>query len=67
QADVRRMATEGDVAAQQAEELSPERAVVLDVDRLDQCALVELDRLFFFSSKRRHTRCSVVSWARRCV
>ena len=22
---------------------------------------------FFFSSRRRHTRCSVVSWARRCV
>ncbi|GAB5755841.1 hypothetical protein JMUB7519_27950 [Staphylococcus aureus] len=21
----------------------------------------------FFSSRRRHTRCSVVSWARRCV
>src|SRR5678816_4908666 len=23
--------------------------------------------LFFFSSRRRHTRCSGVSWARRCV
>eukprot|EP01015_Nassula_variabilis_P007379 TRINITY_DN1563_c0_g1_i9.p3 TRINITY_DN1563_c0_g1~~TRINITY_DN1563_c0_g1_i9.p3 ORF type:complete len:105 (+),score=59.98 TRINITY_DN1563_c0_g1_i9:3-317(+) len=24
-------------------------------------------RVFFFSSRRRHTRCSGVSWARRCV
>ncbi|GAB5779102.1 hypothetical protein JMUB7515_27890 [Staphylococcus aureus] len=24
-------------------------------------------RMAFFSSRRRHTRCSVVSWARRCV
>eukprot|EP01015_Nassula_variabilis_P000953 TRINITY_DN1051_c0_g1_i6.p2 TRINITY_DN1051_c0_g1~~TRINITY_DN1051_c0_g1_i6.p2 ORF type:complete len:117 (-),score=56.30 TRINITY_DN1051_c0_g1_i6:60-410(-) len=23
--------------------------------------------IFFFSSRRRHTRCSGVSWARRCV
>eukprot|EP01015_Nassula_variabilis_P025839 TRINITY_DN5093_c0_g1_i6.p1 TRINITY_DN5093_c0_g1~~TRINITY_DN5093_c0_g1_i6.p1 ORF type:complete len:317 (-),score=53.94 TRINITY_DN5093_c0_g1_i6:63-1013(-) len=26
-----------------------------------------LYRIFFFSSRRRHTRCSGVSWARRCV
>eukprot|EP00831_Metopus_contortus_P018761 TRINITY_DN18025_c0_g1_i1.p3 TRINITY_DN18025_c0_g1~~TRINITY_DN18025_c0_g1_i1.p3 ORF type:complete len:200 (+),score=56.66 TRINITY_DN18025_c0_g1_i1:32-631(+) len=28
---------------------------------------VRLGKLFFFSSRRRHTRCREVSWARRCV
>ena len=28
---------------------------------------VDNDIGLFFSSRRRHTRCSVVSWARRCV
>ena len=45
QADVLRMATEGEVADQQAEGLSAEGAVFLFVDLLEQCALVELDRL----------------------
>eukprot|EP00831_Metopus_contortus_P055855 TRINITY_DN47422_c0_g1_i1.p1 TRINITY_DN47422_c0_g1~~TRINITY_DN47422_c0_g1_i1.p1 ORF type:complete len:123 (+),score=27.88 TRINITY_DN47422_c0_g1_i1:28-369(+) len=29
--------------------------------------LVVVQRVFFFSSRRRHTRCREVSWARRCV
>ena len=29
--------------------------------------LVGSEMCFFFSSRRRHTRCSGVSWARRCV
>ena len=45
QADVLRMATEGEVADQQAEGVSAEGAVFLFVDLLEQCALVELDRL----------------------
>ena len=27
----------------------------------------EVDKVFFFSSRRRHTRSSTVSWARKCV
>eukprot|EP00831_Metopus_contortus_P052659 TRINITY_DN44217_c0_g1_i1.p2 TRINITY_DN44217_c0_g1~~TRINITY_DN44217_c0_g1_i1.p2 ORF type:complete len:123 (-),score=48.89 TRINITY_DN44217_c0_g1_i1:23-391(-) len=29
--------------------------------------VVFVDIFFFFSSRRRHTRCREVSWARRCV
>eukprot|EP00831_Metopus_contortus_P004734 TRINITY_DN1175_c0_g1_i2.p1 TRINITY_DN1175_c0_g1~~TRINITY_DN1175_c0_g1_i2.p1 ORF type:complete len:145 (-),score=29.32 TRINITY_DN1175_c0_g1_i2:312-746(-) len=31
------------------------------------CWLCEFIVFFFFSSRRRHTRCREVSWARRCV
>eukprot|EP00831_Metopus_contortus_P016206 TRINITY_DN16764_c0_g1_i1.p2 TRINITY_DN16764_c0_g1~~TRINITY_DN16764_c0_g1_i1.p2 ORF type:complete len:142 (-),score=45.04 TRINITY_DN16764_c0_g1_i1:191-616(-) len=29
--------------------------------------LIDVGLFFFFSSRRRHTRCREVSWARRCV
>eukprot|EP00831_Metopus_contortus_P050605 TRINITY_DN42528_c0_g1_i1.p1 TRINITY_DN42528_c0_g1~~TRINITY_DN42528_c0_g1_i1.p1 ORF type:complete len:128 (+),score=20.21 TRINITY_DN42528_c0_g1_i1:52-435(+) len=31
-----------------------------------ECRMIDL-LFFFFSSRRRHTRCREVSWARRCV
>eukprot|EP00831_Metopus_contortus_P047532 TRINITY_DN38381_c0_g1_i1.p1 TRINITY_DN38381_c0_g1~~TRINITY_DN38381_c0_g1_i1.p1 ORF type:complete len:122 (-),score=29.54 TRINITY_DN38381_c0_g1_i1:81-446(-) len=31
------------------------------------CDLQDVRCFFFFSSRRRHTRCREVSWARRCV
>ncbi|GAB5779678.1 hypothetical protein JMUB7515_27950 [Staphylococcus aureus] len=39
------------------------KAEMVNLNVLDKLA----DALGVFSSRRRHTRCSVVSWARRCV
>eukprot|EP00831_Metopus_contortus_P023311 TRINITY_DN20587_c0_g1_i1.p4 TRINITY_DN20587_c0_g1~~TRINITY_DN20587_c0_g1_i1.p4 ORF type:complete len:113 (-),score=22.86 TRINITY_DN20587_c0_g1_i1:446-784(-) len=40
---------------------------VAGVSRNVSCIGRQLYMFFFFSSRRRHTRCREVSWARRCV
>ena len=46
----------------------PSRPVARGVARpVETFVALFLSSCFFFSSRRRHTRCSGVSWARRCV
>eukprot|EP01015_Nassula_variabilis_P023198 TRINITY_DN4327_c0_g1_i4.p4 TRINITY_DN4327_c0_g1~~TRINITY_DN4327_c0_g1_i4.p4 ORF type:complete len:103 (-),score=31.27 TRINITY_DN4327_c0_g1_i4:144-452(-) len=40
---------------------------VYEVDSQQRTYMEQGNFNFFFSSRRRHTRCSGVSWARRCV